>query len=64
MTERERALFRYLTMWADFSTREALEIIREKLPCVPIIHRIERCGEDSTGSIDCQMEQDKNRRAA
>jgi hypothetical protein len=65
MTASDRALFRYLTTWADFSTAEAFAAIKST-------HREQacgypgsgHCGGDSTESIESQMEQDKNRRAA
>ena len=61
MTDREHALYRYLTMWADFTPAEARAAISPQKS--DVIHSREPWRVNPSDGIEYQMEQDKNRRA-
>ena len=63
MTDRETALYRYLTLWADFRPDEALRYCDEARS-LPTIHRAATWSANPSERIEYPMEQDKNRRAA
>lgn len=60
--DKEHALYRYLTMWCDFSPKRA----REAINSPPEMRRavgFPYWGQDSSESIESPMEQNPNRRA-
>jgi hypothetical protein len=62
MTHRDHALYRYLTLWADFTPAEARDAVNSSL-----IHGFPsraRWMGAADESLICSMEQSKNRRAA
>jgi len=60
--ERERALYRYLTCWADFTPAEARDAILS--PEYTRVAAFKPSHAPNRESIECPMEQDKNRWAA
>lgn len=60
--DKEHALFRYLTQWADFSPSEAIAAISS--PESTGVAAFKSSHEPNRESIECPMEQDMNRRAA
>lgn len=58
----EHALYRYLTQWADFTHSEAVAAISS--PQSTGENRLYPRRTDSSERIDCQMENQTNRRAA
>jgi hypothetical protein len=62
MTDKQLALYRYLTLWADFTPAEAMSAISPQKS--DVIHSREALRVAASERIYCSMEQDMNGRAA